>query len=73
MGEEGGGLTERHLAQEMVGSKQRQRWMQLCALVKGKVTLWATSSTDTATSVTMETPLMNTRAERSQQITVYVY
>lgn len=34
---------------------EKERWMQLCALVKGKVTLWATSSLDTATLVAMET------------------
>lgn len=50
---------------------ERERWMQLRALVRGKVTLWVKSSPDTASSVTTETQLMNTCTERSQQITVY--
>lgn len=72
-GEVEGGLVkegEREPAKEMVGLKQRQ--MQLRVLVKGKVTLWATSSLNSATSVTMETQLMNTGTERVQQITVYL-
>lgn len=50
--------------------REKERWMQLCALVKGKVTLWVTSSLNAATLVTMETQLMNTCTERLQQITV---
>lgn len=66
--------TERQLAQEMDGFEQRQkeRWVQLCALVKDKVTLWVTSGLDTATSATMETELMNTCTERLWQITEYL-
>lgn len=68
-------MTERQLAQEMDGFEQRQkeRWVQLCALVKGKVTLWVTSGLDTTTSATMETDLMNTCTERLWQITEYLY
>lgn len=53
-------MTDRQLAQEMETEREKERWMQLCVLVKDKGTLWATSNLDTATSVTMETQLMNT-------------
>lgn len=40
--------------------REKERVMQLLALVKGKVTLCVTSSLSAATLVTMETQLMNT-------------
>lgn len=50
--------------------RKKESWMQLYALVKGKVTPFVTSSLHAANSVTMETQLMNNKIAANHSVSV---